>query len=417
MDSILVQGGIALQGKVRIQGSKNAALPILAACTLIQEPIFLENCPKIADVYGMLRILESLGCLVRWEKDGLRVDASGLVCGTLPQEAVTGMRSSIFLLGALLARCGQVTLEHPGGCVIGKRPIDLHLKALRSMGVTVEETPGGLNAAAQGLRGAEIMLDFPSVGATENLLMAAVAAEGKTRIAGAAREPEVQALCEFLCGCGADIRGIGTDTLTVEGGLPLRGASYRIPADRIVAGTYLFAGFAAGGSVFLEDAPVRHMDAVLDTAEKMGAVLTVTKDGIYVQCPERAEEFPYLQTDVYPGFPTDLQSVFLAVRCSGKGSTVIRENIFEDRFRVVPELQNMGGSILLLGDKEVKVSGVSRLHGANTAAQELRGGAALVVAALGANGMSTVSGRKFIERGYENISRDLRELGARIVSE
>lgn len=417
MDSILVQGGIALQGKVRIQGSKNAALPILAACTLIQEPIFLENCPKIADVYGMLRILESLGCLVRWEKDGLRVDTSGLVCGTLPQEAVTGMRSSIFLLGALLARCGQVTLEHPGGCVIGKRPIDLHLKALRSMGVTVEETPGGLNAAAEGLRGAEIMLDFPSVGATENLLMAAVAAKGKTRIVGAAREPEVQALCEFLCGCGADIRGIGTDVLTVEGGRPLRGASYRIPADRIVAGTYLFAGFAAGGSVFLEDAPIRHMEAVLDTAEKMGAVLTVTKDGIYVQCPERAEEFPYLQTDVYPGFPTDLQSVFLAVRCSGKGSTVIRENIFEDRFRVVPELQNMGGSILLLGDREVKVSGVSRLHGANAAAQELRGGAALVVAALGANGVSTISGRKFIERGYENISRDFRELGARIVSE
>ncbi len=417
MDSIRVQGGIALEGKVRIQGSKNAALPILAACILVQDQVFLKNCPRIADVYGMLRILESLGCRARWEKEGLRIDTSGLSDGCMPREAVTGMRSSIFLLGPMLARCGQVELEHPGGCVIGERPIDMHLKALAEMGAVFEENGGTITGRADRLRGADITLSFPSVGVTENVLMAAVFAEGTTRIAGAAREPEVQALCEFLNLCGADIRGIGKPVLTVEGGGSLKGCSYRIPADRIVAGTYLLAGFAAGGSIFLEDAPFRHMEAVLDTAEKMGACLAVTREGIYAQCPERAENIPRLRTDVYPGFPTDLQSVLLAVSCTGKGDSIICESIFENRFRVVEDLQSMGAKIQRLSEREVRVSGAYRLRGKAVSARELRGGAALTAAALGAEGESVISGRRYIDRGYENIARDLRELGARIVCE
>lgn len=417
MDSIRVQGGIALEGKVRIQGSKNAALPILAACILARDQVYLENCPRIADVYGMLRILESLGCRARWEKEGLRVDTSDLSEGCMPQEAVTGMRSSVFLLGPLLARCGQVELEHPGGCVIGERPIDMHLKAMESMGAVFEEDRRTLIGRADHLHGADIFLEFPSVGATENILMAAAFAEGTTRIAGAAREPEVQSLCEFLNRCGADIRGIGKPILTVEGGKPLRGCSYRIPADRIVAGTYLLAGFAAGGSIFLEEAPFRDMEAVLNTAEKMGACIAVTREGIYAQYPARTENIAHVGTDVYPGFPTDLQSVLLAVSCTGRGDSIIRENIFENRFRVVEDLQSMGARIERLGEREVKVSGVYRLQGREVAARELRGGAALVAAALGAEGESLISGRRYIERGYENIARDLRELGARIVCE
>lgn len=416
MDSIQVQGGIALQGKTKIQGSKNGALPILAASLLLPEPVTLKNCPKISDVYDMICILESLGCLVRWEKEGLRIDPGKATDAGLPREAVAGMRSSILLLGALLGRFGRARLDYPGGCVIGKRPIDLHIEALQAMGVDFDRESDQLSAHTSCLRGTELRLRFPSVGATENILLCAAAARGTTRIIGAAREPEVQALCEFLNTCGCDIRGMGSSILTIEGGRPLRGGEFTVPGDRIVAGTYLLAGFACGGNIFLEGAPVHHMEAVLDTAERMGAVLTVSENGIYAQCPRGGGRLPHLHTDVYPGFPTDLQSVLLAVRCSAMGSTLIRENIFEDRFRVVQPLRQMGGILQIEGSNTVRVTGVEHLHGCCVQGEELRGGAALVVAGLGARGVTVIRGKRYIDRGYENICRDMLELGARIAS-
>ena len=417
MDSIRVQGGTPLQGKVKIQGSKNAALPILAACLLTNGQTYLENVPKISDAYGMIHMLEELGCLVRWERGLLKVDSGEARLGVVSAKLAASMRSSIFLLGALLGRFRKAVLDYPGGCVIGKRPIDLHLKALGKMGVRFQEKEGRLEASADELRGADVELGFPSVGATENLILAAVAAKGRTTVKGAAREPEVQALCEFLKSCGAFIQGTGTNEIKIEGGKPLSGARFRIPADRIVAGTYLFTGFATGGNVFLEDAPVSHMEAVCHLAERMGASLVADQEGVYVQYPERAGELPFLRTDVYPGFPTDLQSIVLAVRCTGTGTTLIRETIFEDRFHVVDGLRNMGAQIRIVDGRSVLVNGVERLRGTRAEAMELRGGAALVAAAAGASGETILSGKQFIDRGYENICRDLRELGARIVSE
>ena len=417
MDSIRVQGGTPLQGKVKIQGSKNAALPILAACLLTNGQTYLENVPKISDIYGMIHMLEELGCTVRWEQGLLKVDPSKTRLATVSTEVAASMRSSIFLLGALLGRFGAATLDHPGGCVIGKRPIDLHLRALEKLGVRFCEEEGRLEALADELHAADIALEFPSVGATENIIMAAVVANGETVIRGAAKEPEVHALCDYLISCGAVIRGMGTDTIVIHGGRELSGSKFHIPADRIVAGTYLLTGFATGGSAFFEGAPIDHMKAVCLLARRMGARIAINREGMYVQYPERSREVPFLKTDAYPGFPTDLQSVVLAVRCTGRGTTLIRESIFENRFRIVQNLKDMGGDVRILDDRRALVKGVTELKGARVCAQELRGGAALLAAAAGANGETILTGKRFIDRGYENICRDLRKLGVRIVSE
>lgn len=416
MDSIHILGGARLQGKVRIQGSKNAALPILAATLLTNDTTYLRDCPKIADVYQMVNILKSLGCQISWEESGIRVKTEGFSCGQMPKEAITGMRSSLCLLGALIGRCSEVVMEHPGGCVIGERPIDLHILALSQMGVKFREEEGRLRAGSAGLTGADITLPIPSVGATENILLAAVMAKGDTQISGAAREPEIKALCEYLTACGACIEGGGTDRIRIKGGRKLHGAQYVIPADRIVAGTYLFATVAAGGNVFLEAAPAEQMEAPLRAAREMGAVCTVTDEGLYVQKLTRPGEMPFLYTSPYPGFPTDLQSMVLAVRCIGKGKSLIEERIFEDRFRIVEPLKRMGADITVLNSHCVSVQGVSQLRGECVEARELRGGAALVLAGLAAEGETSISGCHYIDRGYENICRDLRELGARVVS-
>lgn len=418
MDSIYVQGGVCLRGKVKIQGSKNAALPIMAAALLIGERVILQNCPRISDVYDMIRILRSFGCLVKWERDGLSIEAGAVSGESMTQEAAGSMRSSVFVLGPLLGRMGRAEIFAPGGCVIGKRPIDLHLKALGKLGVIFEKEGEKLIASApEGLWGNEVELEFPSVGATENIVMAAVCASGITTVRGAAREPEVQALCDFLNGCGASIQGVGETVLRIEGRESLHGSTFRIPEDRIVAGTYLLSGFSCGGEIFLENAPGEQMGVVLDIAEDMGATITATGNGIYAQYPERPRELSFAETGVYPGFPTDLQSVLLAVRCIGRGETVLKENIFENRFRVADGLKAMGAKIDRIDEKSVLVTGVEGLHGARVEACELRGGAALVAAALGASGETLIRGRRFIERGYENIGRDYRELGARIVSD
>ncbi len=419
MDSIHVQGGVALQGKVRIQGSKNAALPVLAATLLTKEASCIANCPRIADVYKMVSLLRSLGVKAVWEQGGIRVEPVEIrreQLALLSAEEVTGMRSSLCMLGAMVGSCGEVLMEFPGGCVIGARPIDIHLSALEQMGVQFKQQDEKLYAWTDCLHGAKIQLPFASVGATENIVLAAVAAEGETVIENAAREPEVEALCNYLQLCGASIDGTGSGVLTIKGGRPLLGANYTVPADRIVAGTYLFACIATGGNVLLEGAPLQHISAVVRVAEAMGAQCIPTEEGIYIQAPERCMALPLLKTEVYPGFPTDLQSMALAVMAKAEGECVIEETIFENRFRIVDALKSMGADIRVIDERHVLVCGKEKLKGACVEAQELRGGAALVIAGLSAEGETRVTGCQYIYRGYENICKDLRELGARIVS-
>lgn len=414
---IHIRGGVRLQGKVKVQGSKNAALPILAATILAEGESCLKDCPKISDVYRMLRLLQSLGGHVRWEGEGVCVSTGSITTQDMPADAITGMRSSLCLLGALLAKCGSIVMEYPGGCVIGERPIDLHLQALAQMGVQFHEEEDRIcGQAPEGLHGADISLALPSVGATENIVLAAVTASGSTRISGAAREPEVEALCRYLNACGARIDGIGGSCLEIQGVSRLHGACYRIPTDRIVAGTYLYAALGTRGCILLEQAPCRHMQAVIRMAERMGAICQETGEGLYVQSLGELISPGVIRTGGYPGFPTDMQSVALAVSTMAQGETRIEEHIFENRFRVAEPLRQMGADIRQLDSHRLLVGGGSQLCGRPVQACELRGGAALVVAGLMAEGETVVTGCEFIERGYGNICKDLRELGARIYS-
>lgn len=418
MEAIYIHGGIALQGQVRIQGSKNAVLPVLAATLLTKGTSVLDNCPRLSDVYHMQTLLESLGCGVIRDKKRLKirteqVDILRALSG-MPEDAVRGMRSSIILLGALLGRTGEVFMEYPGGCVIGKRPIDLHVEALKKLGVCFEEKTYGLCARTTGLKGAEVSLPIPSVGATENLLLAAVCAEGTTVIKGAAREPEIKTLCEFLTRCGADITGGGSSDIVIRGVTSLEGCEFTIPGDRIVAGTYLCACMAAGGEVLLKEAPTDELQTVLACARRMGAVCQQEEEGLYVQVHDRLVSPGQMKTEPYPGFPTDLQSPFLTVLALAEGTCRVEETIFENRFHTVPCLQSMGANVIQEDSRHVIVEGVESLHGFTVSAKELRGGAALVIAGVAAKGETVVDGCRYIERGYENICRDLRELGVRI---
>lgn len=413
MNAIRIYGGNCLEGQTLIQGSKNAALPILAATLLINGVCEIENCPAISDVYHMLRLMSSLGCKIEREKNLVRVDASMNLECDMPADSVGVMRSSITLLGALLARVGKVRMEYPGGCVIGKRPIDLHLAGLRRMGVEIIEDENGFDASVTGLKGVVHNLPFVSVGATENLILAAVLAEGETIIEPAAAEPEIQALCEFLSEAGADINGIGTSRLIIRGVDRLYPIWYRVPADRIVAGTYLAACLCAGGHIFLQDAPSESMRTVIDEAVLFGGKTAVCEDGIEVVCKQKTKNPKLLRTGSYPAFPTDLQSPFLSVMAVSKGEGVVEETIFENRYRIVTELEKMGADITVCKGKAF-VRGVDTLHGAKVCAKELRGGAALVAAGARADGTTVITNRHFIDRGYENIVADMHNLGVLI---
>lgn len=413
MDSIYIYGGNYLRGETRIQGSKNAVLPILAASLLIKGTCVIKNCPRIADVYHMQNLLQELGCLVSWAGNTVTVNAFHVNDNRMSGESVTRMRSSVMLLGAMLGRLGEVTMAYPGGCVIGRRPIDIHLKALRKMGVEIEEQELLFTAKAKELEGADLELPFPSVGATENVILASVTAKGTTVLRNAAKEPEIEALCGFLKEAGADIENKTDGSLVIQGVEELHEAKYTVPADRIVAGTYLAAVLAAGGSVFLENAPVKQLEAMLAVAEEMGGCVTANEEGIGIDVIHRLRAVPYLKTEVYPGFPTDLQSPLMAGLAVAQGQSLIEESIFENRFRIVGDLQRMGADIEIVKNKAY-INGVDVLKGTEVEAEELRGGAALVVAGLAAEGKSIVKNRHFIERGYENICKDLRNLGADI---
>lgn len=414
MDAIHIRGGNALFGETKVQGSKNAVLPILAAALLIEDVCVLENCPKISDVHHMLMLLQEIGCRVSRADRTITVDARNVSADTMSGENVTGMRSSIMLLGAMLGRVGEVTMAYPGGCVIGERPIDIHLSALGKMGVKVYEQEGYFTARAYKLEGTVIRLPISSVGVTENVLLAAVRAKGVTVLQNAAKEPEIVALCEFLREAGAVIEGIGGSVLIIQGGHKLHGIKYRIPADRIVAGTYLMAVLGCGGHIFLEDAPVAQMQSILQTAELSGAEVNISRDGLSIMADQKRHPLSYVKTEVYPGFPTDMQSLLMAVLTTADGVSIIEETVFENRFRIVEQLRRMGADIVLQGKRKAVITGVDSLLGCEVTADELRGGAALVIAGCMADGETVVQNCHFIERGYEDICRDFRNLGVNI---
>ena len=416
MESFEITGGIPLCGEVQIQGSKNAALPILAATVLIEGITVLYNCPRIIDIMYMVQILEYLGCIVTWEDSHvLCVDARNARKTEIPEHYANKMRSSITLLGALLGRRGSASMPYPGGCVIGRRPIGMHLSALEKMNVSIIADENQLYAFTDKLMGADIVFDKKSVGATENALLAAVCAQGQTHITGAAQEPEIIELCRFLNQAGASISGIGSGRLVIEGVEHLQETSYRIMPDRIVAGTYLFAAAATKGQVILWDAPEKQLEAVLNACRDMGMHLKQEDRALYVDARDGIQALSYLETKEYPGFPTDLQSILLSALALADGKSIVKETIFEARFKAVEELLRMGADIRLdTAENSAVVYGVPKLSGADVYAKELRGGAALVVAGLAAEGVTRVHNLYYIKRGYENIERDLKHLGGSI---
>jgi len=387
-------------------------LPIMAASLLHKGTTVITNVPEIQDVYCMIGILEYLGCRISFKDHRLVVDSRDLTPVRIPDLQVKQMRSSIMLLGPMLGRLGEAATCHPGGCSIGERPVDLHLYALRELGADIQVEGERIIATAAKLQSADIHFKYPSVGATENALMAAVATEGITRIYGAAREPEIMELCRFLTAMGADISGVGSSGLVIQGGRPLHDITFEVAGDRIVAGTYLGALLAVGGEVLLRDAPVHHLEQMIEKAREMGAVIEEQPNGLRAVMKNRPRPVE-IHTAPHPGFPTDLQSVMLAVAAVADGASSIEENVFEGRFATAGELQKMGADILV-DEKTAVIHGTSRLSGATVNATDLRGGAALVVAGLAAEGETVITGYGHIRRGYEDICRDLAGVGVDI---
>jgi len=409
-NKLYINGPQKIRGEMLIQGSKNAALPMLAAMILGSGVFILHHCPRISDVEHMLELLEMAGCHVRWEGHMLIVDTRYLTNYRLMSSGAGKMRSTITLLGSMLGRLHQVEVPYPGGCTIGKRPIDLHLKGLEQLGAVFEHNKHALVGTAQNLHGSEVYLDFPSVGATENVMLAAVLAKGLTKIHGAAMEPEIVELASFLRKMGANIKGEGTSVVIVEGVEKLHAAEYIVPADRIVAGTYLFGTVMTKGEIRLLHAPVAHLGRIPNLLDRMGAFVEMEEDWIYVRMERQCNSLPYVVTAPYPGFPTDLQSALLAALTTANGISCLEEKIFEARFQIVPELCKMGAKIET-EDSFALVEGSTTLKGANVEAKELRGGAALIMAALAAKGETCIQGMEFVKRGYENINGDLKKLG------
>ena len=417
MSRIQIQGFYPLKGRVSIQGSKNAVLPMMAAALLHRGITVLANVPFIEDVECMKGILKSLGCRCRQKGGVLEIDASFLRTCAIPDSYVKRMRSSVILRGALLGRLGEGSCGYPGGCLIGARPIDLHLQVLESLGAQVSAGCDEVQVRGRGERkavGGMIRLRYPSVGATEQALLGAVLAEGTTQIFGAAREPEIAQLCRFLKGMGARIEGCGTDCLTICGVKELHDSYFPVEGDRIVAGTYMAAVMAATGQAEIRGVNLPALKLPCRLLMKAGARIEEdeTADALRISMKERPRGL-VIETAPYPGFPTDLQSPFMAFLAGAKGESRIRETVFEDRFATAGELRKMGARIRVQG-REAEIKGVWPLMGTKVQAKDLRGGAALVAAALGAGGETVIENCGYIERGYEDICRDLAALGARI---
>lgn len=412
MQYYLVEGGKPLHGSIPISGAKNSVLPILAATLLTGGRTILHNCPDLRDVRSALEILEHLGCRTRRQGSDILVDSSGASQWDVPHALMREMRSSVIFLGPILARFGKARLSLPGGCEIGQRPIDLHLAALRRLGAEIREEGGDILCRAGDLRGREIILSFPSVGATENAMLTACACSGVTRIINAAREPEIADLQAFLQKAGADIGGSGESVITVSGGMPRRDVEHTILPDRIETATYLCAAAACGGEVTLTETQPEQVGTVLQCLSEAGCTVRTAGRSITLLAPERLGHIAQVRTMPYPGFPTDAQAPLMAAACTGQGASVFLETIFENRYRHVSELARMGADIRVSG-RTALVNGAA-LHGASVRCTDLRGGAALVIAALAARGESRIEDITHIDRGYEHLAEKLTALGGSI---
>jgi UDP-N-acetylglucosamine 1-carboxyvinyltransferase len=412
MDKLLITGGNRLSGEIAISGAKNAALPILCAGLLTADTVHLSNVPHLQDVSTMLKLLRQTG--MRVEQDGERVALNGSAVDKLeaPYEMVKTMRASILVLGPLLARFGEAKVSLPGGCAIGSRPVDQHIKGLQAMGAEISIEAGYIHAKAKRLKGTRIVTDMITVTGTENLLMAAALAEGETVLENAAREPEVTDLANLLVAMGAKIEGIGTDRLLVHGVEKLHGASHTVIADRIETGTFLCAVAAAGGDVTVTNTRSDILDAALDKLREAGAILTSGADWIRVQMAARPKAVSFRTTE-YPGFPTDMQAQFMALNCIADGGSRVTETIFENRFMHVQELNRLGASIDIDGHTAL-VTGVNKLVGAPVMATDLRASASLVIAALAAQGETLVDRIYHLDRGYDRMEVKLSSVGANI---
>lgn len=412
MSSYIIKGGSKLEGTVKISGSKNSALPILAATILNAGKTTLYNVPNIQDTQKMLEILTALGGKVEKKKQKIIIDTSTINKQEIPDHLMHQMRSSVILAGALIGRFRQATFTYPGGCDIGSRPIDLHLKAFEKLGIQVVQSYGEMQCQAEKIKGEKIDLDFPSVGATENAILASVLAEGKTIITNSAREPEIIDLQNFLNKMGAKVKGAGNNEIEVEGVKRLKEISYNIMPDRIESGTFLCLAAITGGNVRLQNANPIHITPIINKLEEAGCQIQTKSNEITIQAPKKLKAVD-IKTMPYPGFPTDMQSIFATTFCTAKGTSIIVENIFENRFKYVQELNKMGAKITVEG-KSAIIRGVRRLYGTSVKSTDLRGGAALVVAGVAAKGITVVENIEYILRGYEKFDQKLRQLGADI---
>lgn len=416
---IVINGGRRLEGEISVQGAKNSALPLLAACVLCDGESVLHNCPRLSDCDAACRILECLGCKCRREQTTVTVNASVINGTEVPASLMREMRSSIVFLGSVLARCKSCRMSFPGGCELGPRPIDFHLAALREMGADIEERHGYLECTApKGLHGARIALSFSSVGATENIMLAAALARGVTEIHNAAREPEIVDLANFINKCGGKVSGAGGSTVAIEGVERLSPCEHRIMPDRIAAATYLCCCGAAGGELILTDVSSGDLRPVTAVLEQMGCSIYSygkkrEENNIFINLHRPLISPGTIRTNVHPGFPTDAQPPLMALTTMASGTTVFVENIFENRFKHASELTRLGAKISVEG-KVAVVSGVKGLSGAELVATDLRGGASLITAGLAAEGTSKISGICHVDRGYESIEKVLRSVGADI---
>ncbi|WP_094547566.1 UDP-N-acetylglucosamine 1-carboxyvinyltransferase [Petroclostridium xylanilyticum] len=413
MSRIVIAGGNILEGEVNVNGAKNAVLPILAATILNGGINVIHNCPELKDVSASLQILEFLGCEVKRQGKTIIVDSSNIKDYRVPEQLMREMRSSVIFLGSIISKCRKAVLSYPGGCEIGPRPIDLHLKALRQLGIKINEAHGYIYCDAARIDANDINLNFPSVGATENIILAAVMANGTTIIRNVAKEPEIVDLQDYLNAMGAKISGAGTSVIKIEGVEKLHDVEHTVIPDRIEGSTYLAAAAITGGTVKITNVNPEHLQAVLAALRECGCKIYVEKNTITLSRTSTLQPVDVIRTLPYPGFPTDMQAPMMSVLTLARGTSIISETIFENRFKHVEELMRMGADIMVDGRVAV-IRGVEKLTGANVNAMDLRGGAALVIAGLAAEGSTVIEGVHHIDRGYEKIEDKLRLLGADI---
>lgn len=413
MSSYIIEGGKKLQGETYVSGSKNAALPIMAASVLNKGITKLYNIPNIHDTQMMIEILKSLGCKVKKSANKVVIDSSNITRFEIPENLMREMRSSVVLAGGIIGKYKKAIFSYPGGCDIGSRPIDLHLKGFEKLGIKVEEEYGKIKCSVEEINGTEINLDFPSVGATENIMLASVLAKGTTTIINAAMEPEIVDLQNFLNRMGAKIEGAGSNIVKIEGVNNLKDVSYNIMPDRIEAGTLLCAVAITGGNIKLKKVNPDHIAPVLDKLQEAGCKIEIQADTIFLEATKRLKSVN-IRTMPYPGFPTDMQAIMSAVMCVASGTSIVVENIFENRYKYTQELQRMGAKIKIEG-KTAIIKGTRKLYGSTVKATDLRGGASLVLAGLVAKGKTEVYEIKYILRGYEGLDKKLNSLGAKIM--